>query len=165
MRSGPGESRRQLELFHPSSRFRLTPFVLRYALRAPSAYPSRATRYAAISRASCAATRRAWYCSRSLCGICVPEVSITCTNLAERCKSRMASSSFHRSLEALTLFLPYRLSRSSVLYFVVAFYPPNTLATLKSLRLLPRKRVTSIHRASEKAHSRKTGATYFYLLV
>src|SRR5829696_7598930 len=114
-----------------------------------------------ISRASCAATRRAWYCSRSLCGICVPDVSISCTNLAERCKSRMASSSFHRSLEALTLFLPlflpYRLSRSSVLYFVLAFYPPDTLATLKSLRLLPRERVSSIHRASEKAHSRKPG--------
>src|SRR5215218_10129269 len=42
--SGPGESPRQFELFHPSSRFRLTPFVLRYALRAPSAYPSRAIR-------------------------------------------------------------------------------------------------------------------------
>src|SRR5215211_715245 len=69
----------------------------------------------------------------------------------------MASCSFHRSLEALTLFLPYRLSRSSVLYFVLAFYPPNTLATLKSLRLLPRERVSSIHRASEKANSRKLG--------
>src|SRR5215218_5802188 len=67
----------------------------------------------------------------------------------------MASCSFHRSLEALTHFLPYRLSRSSVLYFVLAVYPPNTLATLKSLRLLPRERVTSIHRTAGKAHSRK----------
>ena len=38
------QRRRQFELFHPSSRFRLSPFVLRYALRAPSAYPSRAIR-------------------------------------------------------------------------------------------------------------------------
>src|SRR5215203_3772663 len=42
--SGPGARRRQFEVFYPSSRFRLTPFVLRYALRAPSAYPSRAIR-------------------------------------------------------------------------------------------------------------------------
>jgi hypothetical protein len=42
-----------------------------------------------------------------------------------------------------------------VLYFVLAFYPPNTLATLKSLRLLPRERVSSIHRAAGKANSRQ----------
>src|SRR5215208_1139403 len=141
--SGPGESPRQFDLFHPSSRFRLTPFVLRYALRAPSAYPSRAIRYAAISRASCAATRRAWYRSRSLCGIRVPEVSISCTNLAERCKSRMASCSFHGFLEALTLF-SHIVEQEQRALFRSCFLPTEHIGDSKELALRARRRVAPI---------------------